>query len=264
MLKGPDFRFDDNRRSETEVLQTISAYLAKACYNKIFLNGIIYMHSIVQRRMGGSGVRSIGILERLVGKDNMGNVLLVSNMWDALQQTVNLDDGRQYTGQEIGEMRERELSSGEEFWKRLIDLGAHTSRHRGDSRYSALKLIRRFLSPTSHMGRPMKLLLQYELVDKHMRLEETEVGQYINAKLYEGLQILEKEMEDLKRRYQRADRSTTRSELETLLDHKKRGLSHLWRKAEILGKRVDELVDEQGDKVTGRTSGTHAGLCSVM
>ena len=231
------------------------------------------MHSIVQRRMGGSGVRSIGILERLVGKDNMGNVLLVSNMWDALQQTVNLEDGRQYTGQEIGEMRERELSSGEEFWKRLIDQGAHTSRHRGDSRYSALKLVRRFLSPTSHMGSPMKLRLQYELVDKHMRLEETEVGQYINTKLYEGQQILEKEIADLRRRHQRAldghalDRSTTRNELETQLDRTKRGLNHLRRKAEILGKRVDDLVDEQGNKVTthtGRTSGTHAGLCSVM
>lgn len=224
--------------------------------------------------MGGSGVRGLGILERLVGKDNMGNVLLVSNMWDALKHTVNLDDGRQYTGQEVGEMRERELSSSDEFWKRLIDLGAHTSRHRGDSRYSALKLIRRFLSPTSHsIGRPMKLLLQYELVDKHMRLEETEVGQYINAKLYEGQQILEKEFEDLKRKHKRApeshalDRSNPRNELEILLDHTKKGLSNMRRKAEILGKRVDELVDEQGDKVTphiGRTSGTHAGLCSVM
>jgi len=199
----------------------------------------------------------------------MNNILLVSNMWDALKPTVNKFDGRQYTGQEIGEMREHELCSSPEFWKKLIDLGAQTSRHRGDSWQTAHQLIRRFLSPerAPTVGRPMKLLLQHELVDNHMRLEETEVGKFINARLYECQHILDKEIADLTRRHQRASSSMTRNELGTLLEHTRKGLNDLRKKAEILGKRVEELVDEDGSSATaqiGRTSGTHAGLCNVM
>lgn len=268
------FRFDDNKRSETEVLQTISTYLAKAYYNQVFLNGIIYFHSIMQTRMGGSGIRSLGIMERLTGGHNMDNVLLVSNMWDALKNTVN-SDGQRLTGQEVGELRERELRMSPEFWKELIDKGAHTSRHRGSSWESAHELIRRFLYPDANrgVGRPMKLLLQEELVDQHKRLEETEVGKYINARLYEGQQKLEKEIAELRRKHHRAldgygaSSSASASEIGSQLEEKKKGLNDVRKKAEILGRRVDQLVSDQGNKITtpiGRTSGTHAGLCNVM
>lgn len=204
----------------------------------------------------------------------MDNVLLVSNMWDALRGTVN-NDGQHLTGQEVGELRERELRMNPEFWKSIIDQGAHTSRHRGGSWESAHELIRRFLRPDINkgVGRPMKLLLQEELVDQHKRLEETEVGKYINARLYEGQQKLEKEIAELRRKHQRAAEgyragsSASSSEIGPQLEEKRKGLNDARKKAEILGKRVDQLVDDQGGKATtpiGRTSGTHAGLCNVM
>lgn len=264
--------FDDNKRSETEVFQTISTYLAKAITNQVFLNGIIYIHSIIQTRMGGSGIRSLGILERLTGGHNMDNILLVSNMWDALKGTVN-NDGQRLTGQEVGELRESELRMNPEFWKGLIDQGAHTSRHRGGSWESAHELIRRFLYPDANrgVGRPMKLLLQEELVDQHKRLEETKVGNYINERLYEEQQKLEKEIAEVRRKHQRAldgaGISTSPSEIGSQLEEKKKGLNDVRRKSEILGKRVEHLIDDQGNKVTtpiGRTSGTHAGLCKMM
>jgi len=228
----------------------------------------------MQTRMGGSGIRSLGILERLTGGHNLDNILLVSNMWDALKGTVN-NDGQRLTGQEVGELRERELIMNPEFWKGLIDQGAHTSRHRGGSWESAHELIRRFLRPDANrgVGRRMKLLLQEELVDQQKRLEETEVGNYINAKLYEGQQKLEKEIAELRRKHQRAldgyatSSSASPSDIGSQLEEKKKGLNDVRKKAEILGKRVDQLIDDQGNKVTtpaGRTSGAHAGLCNMM
>lgn len=209
-----------------------------------------------------------------MGNENINNLLLVSNMWDALSSTINLD-GCMITGQEVGEMRERELCSTPEFWGKLIGLGASISRHRGDSRKSAHAILSRFLPQEKNngIGRPMKLLLQCELVDQHLRLEETVVGQFINDKLYEGQKLLEKEIEDLKRKHQRAldglgsGSGSAVSEIGSKLEEKKKGLNEARRKAEILGKRVDELVDDHGNKATtpiGRTSGSHAGLCNVM
>ncbi|KAF8416815.1 P-loop containing nucleoside triphosphate hydrolase protein [Tirmania nivea] len=265
--------FDDHKRSETEVLQTIATYLAKAAYSQVFLNGIIYIHSISETRMGGSGIRSLGIMERLTGSHNMDNVLLVSNMWDALRGTIN-NDGQRLTGQEVGELRECELQMSPEFWKGLIDQGAHISRHRGGSWESAHELIRRFLRHDANrgVGRPMKLLLQEELVDQNKRLEETKVGNYINIRLYERQQKLEKEISELRRKHQRGldgygTGSASPSEIGSQLEEKKKGLNDVRKKSEILGRRVDQLVDDQGSKVTtpiGRTSGTHAGLCNVM
>ncbi|KAI5799107.1 P-loop containing nucleoside triphosphate hydrolase protein, partial [Peziza echinospora] len=228
--------FDDTSRSETEVLQTISAYLAKAYYSKVYLNGIIYIHSILQPRMGGSDLRSVGILERLVGEKNMNNVLLVTNNWDALGNS------------EVGETREKELHNTPEFWGNLIKMGAHTARHRGDSYQSAHQLIDVFLNPDMNggTGGSMKLLLQHELVDKQMRLEQTTVGDFINARLYEGQKLLEKEIDDLRKRYQRTadghgNGKASVEELESLLDEKKKGLRYVRKNAEILGKRVEEL-----------------------
>lgn len=225
--------------------------------------------------MGGSGIRSLGILERIVGNDNMDNVLLVSSMWDALKSTINTN-GDRLSGQEVGELRERELCTSTDFWKNLIDMGAGTSRHRGGSWQSAHELIRRFFPSDgkNSVGRPMKLLLQKELVDQIKRLEETEVGKYINTKLYEGQQNLEKEISELRRKYQRVmngyetgNSKATPAEIEALLEEKKKGLNETRKDAEFLGRRVDQLVDDQGNKVTspiGRTSGSHAGLCNVM
>lgn len=205
----------------------------------------------------------------------MDNVLLVSNMWDGLKDTVN-KDGYQLTAKEVGQLRERELRQSPDFWKNLIDMGARTSRHRGDSYRSAHELIRHFLYPEANngVGRPMKLDLQKELVDQAKRLEETEVGKYINARLYEGQQKLEKEIAELRRKQQRAlegygtSSKSALSELGASLEDKKRGLNDVRKKAEILGRRVDQLLDEQGNSLNtptiGRTNGSHAGLCNVM
>lgn len=228
----------------------------------------------MQTRMGGSGIRSLGILEKLTGSHNMDNVLLVSNMWDALKGTVN-NDGQRLASQEVGELRERELQMNPEFWKGLIDQGAHTSRHRGGSWESAHELIRQFLHPEVNrgVGRPMKLLLQKELVDDNKRLEETEVGHYINIKLYEGQQKIEKEILELRRKHHRAldgygtSSSASPSDIGSQLEEKKKGLNDVRKNAEILGKRVDQLIDDQGNRVTtpsGRTSGAHAALCNMM
>ncbi|KAF8459823.1 hypothetical protein BDZ91DRAFT_785633 [Kalaharituber pfeilii] len=107
------------------------------------------------------------------------------------------------------------------------------------------------------------------LVDQRKRREETEVGSYINDKLDERQKLLQQEIEDLERKYQRIrDRnggsSGMPSEIEQLLDEKVKGLAGIRKKAEILGRDTNELVHEEVNNMTGRTSGMHVGLYNVM
>ena len=226
--------------------------------------------------MGGSDIRSIGILERLVGEENMDNVLLVTNMWDILGPSAISIDGHRASSQEIGEKRETELIRTPEFWGNLIQGGARYDRNSGGSWKSAHRLIHHFMSRDSRggLGRTMKLRLQQELVDRKLRLEETVVGKFINDELYSGQKILENDIELIRKKHNRLKEgygkggSAAATELELLLETKKQGLRDARKKAEILGRKVDELVDENGIKVglppVGRTSGTHGGLCKVM
>lgn len=254
--------FDDTHRSETTVLQIIAAYLAKAYTYRIHLNGIIYLHPIHQTRVGGAALRSLDIFQRLVGNENMKNVLLVTNMWDALGKTTQVGaDGTRSSPQEVANIREKELHSSTEFWRTLIAKGASTSRQLESTAQSTANIVAHFLHPEKYgIGLPMKLMLQQELVDQKLPLDETLAGKYINNMLHDEQRQLERDLDDLKKQQRRGDNSVAQNIAATT-----RGLVEARRKAEILARRVDQLTDERGVPVTvGRTNGTHASLCNMM
>ena len=115
LLDTPGF---DDYRSE-DVLQGMAEWLDTPYTEgfKFKLSGIVYMHDISDVQMSRSTTRSLRMLQRLVGDATLTNVVLVTNMWNSVDEN-------------IGEARERDLK-GPTYWGRMIKLGSVVKRFDG-------------------------------------------------------------------------------------------------------------------------------------
>ena len=95
--------FDDDTRTDSEILRALIAWLTEAATQKITLSGIIYLHRINQPRLQGSAKKNIRQFERLCGDGALAKVILVTTMWD-------IEDS------EVAVERERQLRETKEFW----------------------------------------------------------------------------------------------------------------------------------------------------
>ncbi|KAI3579190.1 hypothetical protein IWW34DRAFT_621660 [Fusarium oxysporum f. sp. albedinis] len=120
--------FDDTNRSDTEVLKEIALCLTKTYEDNIKLSGILYLHRITDRRMGGSAKKNLMMFRKLCGEESLMNVILVTTMWED-----------EYAA--IGERREQELIATGGFWGALVEEGAQINRH-NNTRSSAMPLLR--------------------------------------------------------------------------------------------------------------------------
>ena len=77
--------FEDARRSNTNVLKNIVIYLCAMQTRQIMLSGIIYLHRITDDRVVGTSMRSLRMLQNLIGTHRMANVLLVSTRWEEVR-----------------------------------------------------------------------------------------------------------------------------------------------------------------------------------
>ena len=77
--------FDDDSRSDTNLLINIVTSLNDMRKQHIKLSGIIYLHRITDNRIGGVASRNLRMLHELVGADKMKNVLFVSNRWEEVR-----------------------------------------------------------------------------------------------------------------------------------------------------------------------------------
>ena len=144
--------FDDTSKSDADILKIISAFLATTyvhTYVHSFsilwielvdrykresrLSGIIYLHSISDKRFTGVAGRNFNIFRKLCGDAALANVVLVTNMWGEVSP-------------EVGEARESELSGN--FFKPVLDLGAQMVRHH-NTVHSAHDVIRRITWSTA-------------------------------------------------------------------------------------------------------------------
>ncbi|KAK2674554.1 hypothetical protein RAB80_009538 [Fusarium oxysporum f. sp. vasinfectum] len=120
--------FDDTNRSDTEVLKEIALCLTKTYEDNIKLSGILYLHRITDRRMGGSAKKNLMMFRKLCGKDSLMNAILITTMWED-----------EYAA--IGERREQEQIAMGGFWGALVEEGAQINR-RNNTRSSAMSLLR--------------------------------------------------------------------------------------------------------------------------
>lgn len=121
--------------------------------------------------MAGTPLKNLRMFRELCGKKALENIILVTTMWDEVDEHV-------------GAAREKELRG--KYWKAMIDQGSATARYHGTSE-SAWDIVERFTIQRQ------AVLLQKEMVDLKKQLPETSAGQ----ELYMALEVLVKKQADI-------------------------------------------------------------------
>lgn len=180
--------FDDTNRSDTDILKSISAYLANTYEQGARLAGIIYMHRISDTRLGGTSSRNFRIFRELCGESTLKNVLIVTNMWSEVDP-------------ELGEDRERELATNPKFFKPVVDRGARMLRNL-NTRESAHAILRHLINAQAHT-----LQIQHELVNEHRDLSQTSAGAELTRLLKEQSNRHEEQLREVRRELEEAMRA---------------------------------------------------------
>ena len=126
----------------------------------ILLTGLIYLHRISDRRVGGIARENFRLFRKICGASAMKNVFIVTTMWD--DPTVT---------EQIGRAREQELQAKEIFYQPAIREGARMVRHQNGAE-SAKAIVSSLLD-----GRlAEELQMQYELVEERKTVPDTAAG----------------------------------------------------------------------------------------
>lgn len=177
--------FDDTYLSETEILQCLVGFLTTAHSSKLEIVGLIYMHRIIDPRVGGSSFRHMSMFKAMCGAESLKNAVYVTNMWSEPP-----------TENEV--RREAELKDSEEFFGGPLAEGAQMARHVG-TRESAHDIVRLVLDKD-----PTVTKLQHQLVDEGMKLEDTDAGRLLGEDLEDALSQHQQNMEELNAQQERA------------------------------------------------------------
>ncbi|KAJ3466137.1 hypothetical protein MRS44_006795 [Fusarium solani] len=131
--------FDDTNRPQGEILAEITEFLATQHELGVPLRGVLYLHKITDNKMTGSSLTYLNLLRSLVGEDALGNVVLVTNMWNKLR-----DEDR---GQAL--RREQELVNN--YWGPMQRKGSYVVQFDGTTD-SAFGLIYQLAVHLGHLG----------------------------------------------------------------------------------------------------------------
>ena len=156
-----------NERSDTQILAQIVDWM-KASYGEKKLSGIIYLHSISDVRMTGASIQNLRMFRRLVGDDNLENVILTTTRWGVTPYNDAI-------------RREEELRSSEGFWGAMIAGGSKIRRFE-NTEMSAAALVREVLQIGQETFVPK---IQEEVVLQGKNLSATDAGAYIKEALVE-------------------------------------------------------------------------------
>lgn len=188
--------FDDSTLRDTDVLAMIAAHLSLTYKHGKLLAGVIYIHRILDNRVGGISSRNFKMFRNLCGDTSLKNVAIVTNMWG----TIDLH---------LGQARERELASKDIFFKSVLDKGARLVRH-DHTLESARVILRSFFGQ-----KPQALQIQREL-DAGMDISQTSAGKELNRDLMDKIAGHRQEMQTLMEEMNEASRlrdEETRKEL---------------------------------------------------
>ncbi|KDQ10124.1 hypothetical protein BOTBODRAFT_68830 [Botryobasidium botryosum FD-172 SS1] len=176
--------FDDTEKSDTDILSLIATHLAGAYKAGHRLTGLLYLHRIIDNRVGGVSSKNMRMFHKLCGDAVLKNVVLCTTMWSLVSE-------------EVGAQREAQLKS--EFWQEMIRKGASTARYDGTGQDA-----QRIISHLMSLGGAPPLRIQEEMVDQGKSLIDTAAGAHINEEILRLEAKHRAELEELKLDFQRA------------------------------------------------------------
>ncbi|KAH7904134.1 P-loop containing nucleoside triphosphate hydrolase protein [Hygrophoropsis aurantiaca] len=169
--------FNDTNIDDYDILERISAWLAKSYSNRVKVSAVLYLHDITMNRMTGASKKTLNLFQHLCGEKASKGVFFVTTRWGPAS---SVDE----------EKREDELK--ETFFSSMLGHGATCERFllSHESAWAIVNLV-------INKGALVEALqIQEELVDLKKRLQETSAG----AALYEQLQkICDENVQRLKR-----------------------------------------------------------------
>ena len=113
--------------------------------------------------MAASSIRHLQTFEKLCGKDALQNVILVTTMWDEVDETA-------------GNLEEEKMKTI--YWNKMLEHRSTTGRFMG-TRESALQLLQPLIDAANKRS---SLLLQHEMVIMRKKLTETSAGRHLFTK----------------------------------------------------------------------------------
>ncbi|KAI0696931.1 P-loop containing nucleoside triphosphate hydrolase protein [Cytidiella melzeri] len=226
--------FDDTLMSDTDVLNMIAAaYLVDRYEQGIKLSGVIYMHRITDRRVGGMSIRNFSMLRKLCGDDTLKNVAIVTNMWNQ-------------ESKERGIIREQELKTDNLFFKPVMDRGGQMLRH-DNTVQSAQDIVSHFVKRN-----PMPLRIQRELIDEKKDIADTEAGVVLQGELADMQKKHREEIDAIRRDMEKAladkDEQTSK-ELQQARSELERQLQAVQDEKERLSREYRELKDRADKQI---------------
>ncbi|KAH9829191.1 P-loop containing nucleoside triphosphate hydrolase protein [Rhodofomes roseus] len=180
--------FDDTTRSQADVLEDIGKFLKRTYEQDVLLSGVIYMHRISDRRVGGIARENFRLFRKICGPDAMKNVYIVTTMWDEVTEAV-------------GQAREQELATKPIFFQPAIEHGARMLRHQNNAE-SARSIVASLIDAQS----ARKLQMQHELVDEEKGVPETAAGRDLSTLLREQEERHQRELQQLRDEMRDAER----------------------------------------------------------
>ncbi|KAK3380778.1 hypothetical protein B0H63DRAFT_192937, partial [Podospora didyma] len=168
--------FDDDKRTDTEVLRALTAWLDIAFKKGVRLSGMIYLHRILDPRLGGSAMQNLRMFRKLCGTDAYENVVLTTTMWARVEP-------------EVGERRMRELLDNKEYWGEMVKGGCKIIKQ-ADGKVAANNIVNYLIA-----RRKSTFLKIQEEMAAGMTLDQTDAGRVVEA---ERIEIIAKHTKEIK------------------------------------------------------------------
>lgn len=232
--------FDDTYRSDTDILREIADWLAQAYQFRVRLTGIIYLHRIIDVRIGGSGMKNLRMFRKLCGEQGLGSVVLATTMWSLCPAA---DASR----------REDQLVHQNDLWKYLVGRGARVFRQDDDA-VSGQQIIDYLIN----RAQPMTLDIQREMVDQGLKLAETSAGREVQEELERLKEKHEKEMREIRQDMEEAmaekdeERQEELREYRAQIDRQMREAAEQTRQLEASREQLRREMKEQHSREIGQ------------
>ena len=244
--------FNDTYRSDTDILGEIANWLGTAYSHKITLTGIVYLHRILDVRVGGSAMKNLRMFKELCGDNGLPSVVLATTFWSDDRKAIQLE-------------REKQLATKPEYWSVMIAKGSKLFRQdRGQE--SAVSIVQYLLA----RRRPVVLTIQRQLIDEKKTLDQTSAGQVVQAESEEQRLAFEKELQNIKADMQQAitakDKETEeelriyREEVQSKMSKIERDSIKLQADSEALQKQLTAELEEDREAIFQEMEKNNAAL----
>lgn len=217
--------FDDTYRSDTDILREIADWLSQAYGKGIKLTGIVYLHRILDVRLGGSAMKNLRMFKMLCGDDALSSVVLATTWWSGVDSKV-------------GAEREAQLICRDDFWAGMISKGSRVFRQDNGAK-SAGHIVKYLVN----RKRLVTLKIQAEMGDDKKTLDQTGAGAEVDRQLAAQKRDFENKLRQLDEDMREAMRSKDEEFQKDTLAYKKE-IEEKMKKAEEDRKALQANRDE--------------------